>query len=80
MLQQAWHIVATTDPLMDSDEEHPDEHVHLDYSRKLQVLNRLRGKSPTPEPLGIAISSQQPVAGVEMRNSFPGRWQEVSWD
>jgi hypothetical protein len=35
---EAWHIVATTDPLMDSDEEHPDEHVHLDYSESHSVV------------------------------------------
>jgi hypothetical protein len=28
---EAWHIVNTTDPLMDSDDENPDEHVCLDY-------------------------------------------------
>ncbi|KAI0936163.1 hypothetical protein AcW1_000469 [Taiwanofungus camphoratus] len=49
MLQHAWHIVTTTDPLEDSDEE-ADEHVRLDYNRRLRVLSRLRGKEPTPEP------------------------------
>ncbi|KAI5116745.1 hypothetical protein M0805_000439 [Coniferiporia weirii] len=50
MLQHAWHIVTTTDPLMNSDEEQGDEHVRLDYTRRLRTLKRLRGKSPTPEP------------------------------
>jgi len=50
MFQQAWHLVITTDPLVDSDEEQPDEHVRLDYTRRLQTLRRLRRKSPTPEP------------------------------
>jgi hypothetical protein len=27
----AWHAVKTTDPLLDSDEENPDDHVRLDY-------------------------------------------------
>ncbi|TDL28352.1 hypothetical protein BD410DRAFT_780848 [Rickenella mellea] len=49
MLEHAWHIVTTTDPLMDSDDEIADEHVRLDYTRRLQTLNRLRGKSPTPD-------------------------------
>jgi len=49
MLQHAWHIGATQDPLEDSDQE-ADEHVRLDYSRRLRVLTRLRGKEPTPEP------------------------------
>ncbi|KAH7883778.1 hypothetical protein F5I97DRAFT_1589185 [Phlebopus sp. FC_14] len=50
MLEHAWHTVLNSDPLLDSDEECPDEHVRLDYSRRMQVLNRLRGRSPTPEP------------------------------
>ncbi|KAF9457095.1 hypothetical protein BDZ94DRAFT_1292569 [Collybia nuda] len=32
MLQHAWYTINTTDPLLDSDEEHPDEHARLDYS------------------------------------------------
>ncbi|KAH8110654.1 hypothetical protein DFH11DRAFT_1619488 [Phellopilus nigrolimitatus] len=51
MLQHAWHTISTTDPLVDSDNEQGDEHVRLDYTRRLKTLNRLRGKSPTPEPL-----------------------------
>ncbi|KAG6850806.1 hypothetical protein H0H93_008109 [Arthromyces matolae] len=33
--KEAWHIVTTTDPLADSDDdlEHADEHVRLDYSK-----------------------------------------------
>ncbi|TDL28358.1 hypothetical protein BD410DRAFT_780856 [Rickenella mellea] len=49
MLQHAFHIVSTTDPLADSDEEN-DEHVRLDYERRLRILNRLRGRPPTPSP------------------------------
>jgi Ino eighty subunit 1 len=62
----AWHVVSTTDPLLDSDEE-TDHHVRLDYSRllimylysallidprevrRLKIISRLRGQSPTPE-------------------------------
>ncbi|KAG6900160.1 hypothetical protein C0993_002089 [Termitomyces sp. T159_Od127] len=29
---EAWHIVTTTDPLLDSDEEGADEHLRFDYS------------------------------------------------
>lgn len=29
----AWHTINTTDPLLDSDEENPDEHVRLDYCK-----------------------------------------------
>ncbi|KAF8078411.1 hypothetical protein FPV67DRAFT_1465168 [Lyophyllum atratum] len=50
MLQQAWHIVTTTDPLLDSDEEGADEHLRYDYIRRLKVINELRRKEPTPEP------------------------------
>ncbi|KAF5377568.1 hypothetical protein D9615_005225 [Tricholomella constricta] len=50
MLQQAWHIVTTTDPLLDSDEEGADEHLRYDYIRRLKVINALRRKEPTPEP------------------------------
>jgi len=50
MLEHAWHIVNTTDPLEDSDNE-ADEHVRLDYNRRLRVLSRLRGKAPTPPPI-----------------------------
>ncbi|KAG6861207.1 hypothetical protein C0995_002556 [Termitomyces sp. Mi166 len=35
MLEQAWHIVTTTDPLLDSDEEGADEHLRYDYSETL---------------------------------------------
>ena len=65
LLLDAWHVVNTTDPLVDSDEENADEYVRTDYSkvdhistvlfnetlsvRRLQTLKRLRGKSPTPE-------------------------------
>ncbi|KNZ73496.1 Ino eighty subunit 1 [Termitomyces sp. J132] len=43
MLQQAWHIVNTTDPLADSDDdlEHADEHVLVDYTRRMQVLSHI---------------------------------------
>ncbi|KAG5648132.1 hypothetical protein DXG03_006086 [Asterophora parasitica] len=47
---QAWHIVTTTDPLLDSDEEGADEHLRHDYIRRLKIINTLRCKEPTPEP------------------------------
>jgi len=49
MLQHAWHTVLNSDPLVDSDEECPDEHLRLDYDRRMQVITRLRGRPPTPE-------------------------------
>ncbi|KAF8078417.1 hypothetical protein FPV67DRAFT_1465198 [Lyophyllum atratum] len=44
MLQQAWHIVNTTDPLADSDEdiENADEHIRLDYTRRVNVLSHIQ--------------------------------------
>ncbi|OAX44814.1 hypothetical protein K503DRAFT_852379 [Rhizopogon vinicolor AM-OR11-026] len=44
----AWQVVTSTDPLVDSDEELHDEHVRLDYSRRVDVIARLRGRPPTP--------------------------------
>lgn len=66
IITDAWHTVLNSDPLVDSDEECPDEHLRLDYSgsprvaclcmltqvldRRMQVITRLRGRPPTPEP------------------------------
>ncbi|KAF9243938.1 hypothetical protein BU15DRAFT_86352 [Melanogaster broomeanus] len=41
MLQHAWHVVASTDPLADSDEELMDEHVRNDYSKCLGLVRPL---------------------------------------
>ncbi|CDO72386.1 hypothetical protein BN946_scf184977.g85 [Trametes cinnabarina] len=59
MVQQAWHLINSADPLEDSDKEE-DEHVRLDYNRRLRVLARLRGKEPTPEPEPQPGSSSHP--------------------
>ncbi|KAJ7462660.1 hypothetical protein B0H11DRAFT_2159947 [Mycena galericulata] len=68
MLEQAWHTVMTYDPLIDSDEESQDEHVQLEYTRRLNVISRLRGRVPTPEP-------------NDDENAPLGRFQQVqSWD
>ncbi|KAJ7706456.1 hypothetical protein B0H17DRAFT_1037304 [Mycena rosella] len=53
MLQHAWHVIATSDPLADSDEEPDDEHVRRDQAQRLAVIARLRRKAPTPEPEGL---------------------------
>ncbi|KAF8140074.1 hypothetical protein EV363DRAFT_1153182 [Boletus edulis] len=50
MLQHAWHVVTSTDPLADSDEELMDEHVRNDYNQRIAVISRLRGRAPTPPP------------------------------
>ncbi|PFH54665.1 hypothetical protein AMATHDRAFT_210 [Amanita thiersii Skay4041] len=49
MLQHAWHMIMTTDPLIDSDEELGDDDARIDYSQRIRILSRIRGKSPTPE-------------------------------
>ncbi|EMD41742.1 hypothetical protein CERSUDRAFT_79380 [Gelatoporia subvermispora B] len=67
MLEQAWHLTQTVDPLQDSDEE-GDEHLRLDYGRRLRVLSRLRGKSPTPEP----IPEPEPMPPQAMPTPMPG--------
>ncbi|KAJ6627202.1 hypothetical protein B0H10DRAFT_2173703 [Mycena sp. CBHHK59/15] len=70
MLQQAWHTVMTYDPLIDSDEESQDEHIRLEYTRRLNVISRLRGRPPTPEP-----------APVDEEHGTLGRFRQVqSWD
>ncbi|KAF8640482.1 hypothetical protein AX17_000145 [Amanita inopinata Kibby_2008] len=38
MLQRAWHVVITTDPLVDSDDELGDDHARMDYSTKTLFL------------------------------------------
>ncbi|KAI1797721.1 hypothetical protein LXA43DRAFT_981710 [Ganoderma leucocontextum] len=49
MLEQAWHVSMTTDPLVDSDDEaYADENTRLDYVLRLRIISRLRGKEPTP--------------------------------
>ncbi|KAG9314535.1 hypothetical protein JVU11DRAFT_5333 [Chiua virens] len=50
MLQHAWHVVTSTDPLVDSDEELMDEYVRTDYNQRISVIARLRGRMPTPPP------------------------------
>ncbi|EKM60918.1 uncharacterized protein PHACADRAFT_247139 [Phanerochaete carnosa HHB-10118-sp] len=49
MLEQAWHVIMTNDPLEDSEDE-MDENTRLDLLLRLKIINRLRGKEPTPEP------------------------------
>ncbi|KAJ3477694.1 hypothetical protein NLI96_g10289 [Meripilus lineatus] len=59
MLEQAWHVVNTTDPLRDSeDEEEADENTRHDLLLRLRIINRLRGREPTPEPEHVYV---QPV-------------------
>ncbi|KAJ4486386.1 hypothetical protein J3R30DRAFT_3697899 [Lentinula aciculospora] len=50
LLEHAWHVVTLSDPLADSDDEMQDEHCRNDYVQRLNIVCRLRGKDPTPEP------------------------------
>jgi len=45
MFQHAWHIANRSDPLVDSDEEFADHHARLDYSRRLNVITRIRERA-----------------------------------
>ncbi|KAG8219971.1 hypothetical protein J3R82DRAFT_976 [Butyriboletus roseoflavus] len=73
MLQHAWHVAASTDPLLDSDEELMDEHVRNDYNQRIAVLARLRGKAPTPPPDPVAPSNN-------VSDTREHRWRTVqSW-
>ncbi|RXW18235.1 hypothetical protein EST38_g7624 [Candolleomyces aberdarensis] len=51
MLEHAWIVATTTDPLEDSDGEVDSQHVLLDYSRRLRVLKQLGEQPATPEDL-----------------------------
>ncbi|KAJ7169616.1 hypothetical protein C8R46DRAFT_203474 [Mycena filopes] len=53
LLQHAWHVIVSSDPLADSDEDEEDEDVQMDYAERLAVISRVRGKAPTPEPEGV---------------------------
>ncbi|KAI6132663.1 hypothetical protein EV401DRAFT_1849379 [Pisolithus croceorrhizus] len=81
MLDHAWHVITKTDPLVDSDEELTDEYMRADYSRRIDVIGRLRGKPPTPPPEPVPTD----VAGASYSaNSVPDsrehRWRTVeSW-
>ncbi|KAK0208552.1 hypothetical protein DFS33DRAFT_1304304 [Desarmillaria ectypa] len=51
IVQQAFHMALNSDPLLDSDEENADDHLRVDYRRRLDVLTRIRGRPPTPDPI-----------------------------
>lgn len=81
MLDHAWHVITKTDPLADSDEELMDQYVRADYSRRMDVIGRLRGQPPTPPP--DSTPTDIPSASYST-NSVPGnrehRWRTVeSW-
>lgn len=82
MLQHAWQVVTSTDPLADSDEELQDEHVRLDYSRRVDVIARLRGRPPSPLPdllpPASSTSSYPPLSSIT--DTREHRWRRVeSW-
>ncbi|KAF9056372.1 hypothetical protein BJ165DRAFT_1432892 [Panaeolus papilionaceus] len=59
MLQQAWHVVMSTDPLVDSDDE--DEYAREDYIQRLKVINRFSPsrwyQEPSPHSLTMDTDS-----------------------
>ncbi|KAH7883773.1 hypothetical protein F5I97DRAFT_1930008 [Phlebopus sp. FC_14] len=79
LLQHAWHVVSTTDPLADSDEELMDEHVRNDYSHRVDVIARLRGRPPTPPPEPLLVDGAT-HGQVGLSNTREHRWRTVeSW-
>jgi len=78
LLQHAWQVVSAADPLIDSDEEMVDDlqHVRRDYIQRLHVINRLRGRSPTPPP-----QPEEPPPPDTRKRKPKGFWRRVeSWD
>ncbi|KAK0198652.1 hypothetical protein F5146DRAFT_1131617 [Armillaria mellea] len=51
IVEQAFHMALNSDPLLDSDEENADDNLRVDYRRRLDVLTRIRGRPPTPDPI-----------------------------
>jgi len=45
MFQQAWRLASTD---VDSDDEVVDHHARIDYTRRLNVISRIRKRPPTP--------------------------------
>jgi Ino eighty subunit 1 len=74
LLQHAWQVVSVTDPLIDSDEELAEdaEHVRRDYIQRLNVINRLRGRSPTPPP-----EPEEPPPPDTRKRKPKGFWRRV---
>ncbi|KAG1755081.1 uncharacterized protein EDB91DRAFT_1242285 [Suillus paluster] len=69
-------------PSHDSDEELHDEHVRLDYSRRVDVIARLRGRPPSPPadqvPPDSSTSSYPPPSSIS--DTREHRWRTVeSW-
>ncbi|KAH7915342.1 hypothetical protein BJ138DRAFT_1109720 [Hygrophoropsis aurantiaca] len=77
MLQHAWHVISTTDPLLDSDEELMDEHVRLDYTRRVDIIARLRGRPPTPPPNESLLESNPQSTAGSNSDSREHRWKNV---
>lgn len=59
----AWHVVTSTDPLVDSDEELMDEYVRNDYSESL-------GFVPQTQPLMIVVDQRIAVI-TRLRGRVP---------
>ncbi|KAI5991619.1 hypothetical protein EDD15DRAFT_2368962 [Pisolithus albus] len=81
MLDHAWHVITKTNPLADSDEDPMDEYVRADYTRRVDVIGRLRGKPPTPPPEPVPADVSGASYGANsVSDSREHRWRTVeSW-
>ncbi|KAF8973759.1 hypothetical protein BDZ97DRAFT_392005 [Flammula alnicola] len=62
MLQQAWQVVTSTDPLVDSDDEvGGDEYAREDYVQRLKVINRLAQHWTHEQPPYSAQMDTDPI-------------------
>ncbi|KXN89841.1 Ino eighty subunit 1 [Leucoagaricus sp. SymC.cos] len=61
MLEQAWHIVNTRDPLIDSDDDEIiDDDVRQDYRRRLDIISRVfGGANPAAQQMRLQHSRSQ---------------------
>jgi len=65
LVDNAFQLALTTDPLADSGEE--DEDARCDYIFRLHVVNRLRGRAPTPDVDDADLNPPAPTP-VNVRN------------
>jgi hypothetical protein len=71
MLTDAWHVIATSDPLADSDEEDEDEHVRRDHgsyapSCFVELLMRLQ-RSGSRSFRACVVKRQRPSQKASAR-------------
>ncbi|KAJ3501479.1 hypothetical protein NLJ89_g9319 [Agrocybe chaxingu] len=57
MLQQAWHVITSTDSLADSDDEGSDAYAREDYIQRLKVVSRLSQQQWLDYPADMDVDS-----------------------